>query len=131
MRLVPDQQPQQVIEAFRRYVAEIAPPEVRVDITDTGGGSPASITDYNTDAVRAAMDAYEQVYGRRPVLMREGGSIPVVGDFQRHLGLETVLMGFSTPDAQIHAPNERFYLANYYRGIETVIRFLHGYAARA
>ena len=64
------------------------------------------------------------------VLMREGGSIPVVGDFQRHLGLETVLMGFSSPDAQIHAPNERFYLPNYYRGIETVIRFLHEYAAR-
>jgi len=65
------------------------------------------------------------------VLMREGGSIPVVGDFKRQLGLETVLMGFSAPDEQIHAPNERFYLANYYRGIETVIRFLHGYAARA
>jgi len=131
MRLVPDQQPEQVIEAFRRYVEEIAPPEVRVEVTDTGGGSVASVTDYNTDAVRAAMDAYEQVYGRRPVLMREGGSIPVVGDFKRQLGLETVLMGFSAPDEQIHAPNERFYLANYYRGIETVIRFLHGYGARA
>jgi len=59
--------------------------------------------------------------------MREGGSIPVVGQFQEFLGLETVLMGFGLPDDKIHAPNERFYLPNYYRGIETSIRFFHEY----
>ena len=63
-------------------------------------------------------------YGKEPVLMREGGSIPVVGEFQTHLGLETVLMGFGLPDDCIHAPNERFYLPNFYRGIETSIHFL-------
>ena len=62
--------------------------------------------------------------------MREGGSIPVVGEFQELLGIETVLMGFSSPDAKIHAPNERFYLPNFYRGIETTIRFLADYGSR-
>ncbi|MDT8306091.1 MAG: dipeptidase [Anaerolineae bacterium] len=130
MRLVPDQNPEEIADAFTRYVTEIAPPEVRVEVQTTGGGSFASISDYNTDAVRAAADAYYEVYGEKPVLMREGGSIPVVGQLQSHLGLETVLMGFSSPDAQIHAPNERFYLPNYYQGIETVIHFLYGYAQR-
>jgi acetylornithine deacetylase/succinyl-diaminopimelate desuccinylase-like protein len=130
MRLVPDQVPAKIIDAFTRFVHEIAPPEVRVDVRPTGSGSPASISDYNTDAVLAAADAYQEVYGQKPVLMREGGSIPVVGELQTHLGLETVLMGFSSPDAQIHAPNERFYLPNFYQGIETVIHFLHDYAER-
>lgn len=130
MRLVPDQDPAAIIDAFTRYVLEIAPPEVRVEVRQTGGGSFASISDYNTDAVRAAADAYHEVYGQKPVLMREGGSIPVVGQLQTHLGLETVLMGFSSPDAQIHAPNERFYLPNFYQGIETAIHFLHGYGER-
>jgi acetylornithine deacetylase/succinyl-diaminopimelate desuccinylase-like protein len=130
MRLVPDQDPARIAEGFRRYVLEIAPPEVRVEVRSTGSGSPASISDFETDAVRAAIDAYDEVYRQKPVLMREGGSIPVVGQLQAHLGLETVLMGFSTPDAQIHAPNERFYLPNFYRGIETVIHFLHSYGER-
>ncbi len=130
MRLVPDQDPAKIAEAFRRYVMEIAPPEVTVEVRGTGSGSFASISDYETDAVRAALDAYEAVYGKQAVLMREGGSIPVVGELQAHLGLETVLMGFSTPDAQIHAPNERFYLPNFFRGIETVIHFLYGYRDR-
>jgi acetylornithine deacetylase/succinyl-diaminopimelate desuccinylase-like protein len=130
MRLVPDQDPARIAEGFRRYVLEIAPPEVRVEVRSTGSGSPASISDFETDAVRAAIDAYDEVYRQKPVLMREGGSIPVVGQLQTHLGLETVLMGFSTPDAQIHAPNERFYLPNFYRGIETVIHFLHSYGER-
>jgi acetylornithine deacetylase/succinyl-diaminopimelate desuccinylase-like protein len=130
MRLVPDQDPAQIAEAFRDYVMEIAPPEVTVEVRSTGSGSYASISDYDTDAVRAAIDAYEAVYNKKAVLMREGGSIPVVGELQSYLGLESVLMGFSTPDAQIHAPNERFYLPNFFRGIETVIHFLHNYRDR-
>jgi len=63
-------------------------------------------------------------FGKEPIFMREGGSIPVVGQFQEFLGLETVLMGFGLPDDKIHAPNERFYLPNFFKGIETSIRFL-------
>ena len=74
--------------------------------------------------MKAAAQAYATAFGREPVFMREGGSIPVISDFQTHLGLETVLMGFGLPSDQIHAPNERFYLPNFYRGIETSIHFL-------
>ena len=80
--------------------------------------------------MRAAAAAYEDVYGVEPLFTRAGGSIPVVGEFQEHLGLDTVLMGFSTPDARIHSPNERFYLPNFYQGIETAIRFYDYYSQR-
>jgi acetylornithine deacetylase/succinyl-diaminopimelate desuccinylase-like protein len=123
MRLVPDQDPQHIAAAFHQYVQAIAPPTVTVNITGVSG-APATITDMNIPAMKAAVSAYTQTYGKAPIFMREGGSIPVVGQFQEHLGLETVLMGFGLPDDKIHAPNERFYLPNLYLGIETSIRFL-------
>ena len=127
MRLVPDQDPKEIAELYRAYINEITPPSVLVDVT-IRGGAPASITDLNIPAMKAASSAYFKVFGRKPVFMREGGSIPVVGQFQKYLGLETVLMGFGLPDDKIHAPNERYYLPNYYRGIETSINFLNAYA---
>lgn len=126
MRLVPDQDPAQIRAAFVEYVQAIAPPSVTVTVSG-GHGAPASITDYNIPAMRAAAAAYAAGFGREPVFMREGGSIPVVGQFQENLGLETVLMGFGLHDDHIHSPNERFYLPNYYRGIETSIHFLAEY----
>lgn len=126
MRLVPDQDPDEIARLFCDYIREITPPSVEVAV-DLTGGAPASIIDLNIPAVKAATIACDDVFGRQPVFMREGGSIPVVGLFQEFLGLETVLMGFGLPDDKIHAPNERLYLPNYYRGIETSIRFLHEY----
>lgn len=126
MRLVPDQDPQEIGHLFTEYVQSITPPSIKVNIT-VAGSSPASITDYTTPAVQSAAQAFQQVFGTAPVFMREGGSIPVVGEFQHHLGLETVLMGFGLPDDRIHAPNERFYLPNYHRGIKTAIHFLSHY----
>ncbi len=126
MRLVPDQDPQEIAQLFRDYVQSIVPPSIRVSITGRSG-SPATITDLRIPAIKAAVSAYEASFGVPPVFMREGGSIPVVGQFQEYLDLETVLMGFGLPDDRIHAPNERFYLPNYYRGIETSIRFLTEY----
>nr|PID86823.1 MAG: peptidase M20 [Chloroflexota bacterium] len=123
MRLVPDQNPEKIEAAFREYVAEIAPPTVKVEITSEHG-APATITDFEIPAMKAAVTAYTEIYGKPPIFMREGGSIPVVGQFQEDLGLETVLMGFGLPDDKIHAPNERFYLPNFFKGIETSIRFL-------
>ena len=126
MRLVPDQDPDEIAQLYRNYIRKITPPSVTVEVT-TGGGAPASITDFNIPAMKAASAAYAHVFGREPVFMREGGSIPVVSQFQQFLGLETVLMGFGLPGDKIHAPNERFYLANFYRGIQTSIRFLAEY----
>lgn len=123
MRLVPDQDPQEIGELFQRYVQAIVPSGVRATV-QVLTRSPASVTDLKTPAIRAAASAYKEVFDRDPVYRREGGSIPVVSQFQSELGLETVLMGFGLPDDRIHAPNERFYLPNFYRGIQTSIRFL-------
>lgn len=128
MRLVPDQDPQEIADLFASYIESIAPPSVTVKTTYAHGG-PASVTDLNIPAMQAAATAYERVFGRKPVFTREGGSLPVVGHFQRHLGLETILMGFGLPGDRIHSPNERYYLPNFYRGIETAVHFLAEYAA--
>jgi acetylornithine deacetylase/succinyl-diaminopimelate desuccinylase-like protein len=100
---------------------------VTVQVTSAHHAYP-SLTDYTLPAMRAASQAYAVAFGREPVFMREGGSIPVVSDFQRHLGLETVLMGFGLPTDRIHAPNERFYLPNFYRGVQASIEFMALYA---
>ena len=126
MRLVPNQNPNEVFELFKSFVAEITPPSVRTTCTFVHS-APPSVINYETQAMQAAAHAYEAVFGRRPALVREGGSIPVVSLFNEHLGLETILMGFGLPEDRIHSPNERFYLPNFYRGIETAIRFLDIY----
>lgn len=127
MRLVPDQDPAKIFELYKTYVESIAPPTVTVTVTREHFAT-ASMTDLNEPAMKAAVSAYAAAFGREPVFMREGGSIPVVGDFTNHLGIETILMGFGLPGDNLHAPNERFSLDNFYRGIETSIRFLHDYA---
>ena len=126
MRLVSDQDPLQIARAFESYVRELAPPSVTVQVRRHSLASPALI-DYETTAVAAATKACEEVFGARPLLAREGGSIPVVGDFQQHLGLGSLMLGFGLPDDRIHSPNERFYLPNFFRGVETIIRFLDDY----
>jgi acetylornithine deacetylase/succinyl-diaminopimelate desuccinylase-like protein len=126
MRLVPDQQPEEIADLFTAHVRALLPPTITANIV-YNSGARASISDYNTEAMRAVRSAYAEVFGKTPVLSREGGSIPVVGALQTQLGVETVLMGFGLPDDRAHAPNERFYLPNLYQGIETAIRFLTTY----
>ncbi|HSH01947.1 MAG TPA: dipeptidase [Anaerolineae bacterium] len=123
MRLVPDQDPAEIQAAFKAYIEEIMPPTMTYEIIGERG-APAVVVDLSIPAVEAAKTAYGTVFGREPIFVRGGGSIPVVSDFKQHLGLETILMGFGLPDDRIHSPNERFYLGNYYKGIETVIHFL-------
>jgi acetylornithine deacetylase/succinyl-diaminopimelate desuccinylase-like protein len=123
MRLVPDQDPAEIVQLFEGYVQSMLPPSVKATISHAGG-SRASLLETDTPTMRAAAQAYEATFGRPPVFMREGGSIPVVTTFAADLGLPTVLMGFGLPDDRIHSPNERYYLPNYYRGVETVIRYL-------
>lgn len=122
MRLVPDQEPEEIGHLLVDYLKAIAPPTVRVEARILHGAS-AALIERHSPAMEAAADAYEAGFGARPVFMREGGSIPVVTTFQEVLGLQPVLMGFGLPDDGIHAPNERFYLPNFYRGIQTVLAF--------
>lgn len=123
MRLVPDQEPAEIAGLIQDYFAQIAPPTVQVQVRNLGGGDGA-IVRRDSPAMQAAFRAYAEGFGREPVFARMGGSIPVVATFQKVLGIETILMGFGLPDDRLHSPNEKFYLPNFYRGIETALRFL-------
>ncbi|MFN2249667.1 MAG: dipeptidase [Candidatus Promineifilaceae bacterium] len=127
MRLVPDQDPEEIAKLYEEYVKEITPPSVNVKVTICSTSVP-TISEMHSPAMSAASNAYESVFGCKPVYLREGGSIPVVGEFQDVLGLESVMTGFGLPNDRIHSPNERFYLPNFYKGVETIIHFLNQYA---
>ncbi|HET9457059.1 MAG TPA: dipeptidase [Candidatus Limnocylindrales bacterium] len=127
-RLVPDQDPDRIFERFRAYVEEIAPPGVVTEVRKLGGGHP-SLTPIDHPATQAAARALEAVFGREPVYIREGGSIPVCSTFDQILDLPVVLLGFDPPDQQAHAPNEWMDLTNYERGIRAVARMWDEVAA--
>lgn len=122
-RLVPDQDPERVARLLRDYVARITPTAVQSSLKISSPVEPA-LVDRNHPAVRAASLAYKKAFGAYPVFIRSGGSIPVVNAFQNHLGIPAVLMGFGLPDDRIHAPNEKFHLPNFYRGIEASIWYM-------
>lgn len=123
MRLVPDQDHEEIGQLFRDCVTKVAPPQVQVKVKSLHGGRPA-IVERNSPAIQAAAAALEKAFNRKPVFVREGGSIPVVSTFKRVLGVPTVLMGFGLSDDNLHSPNEKFYLPNFYRGIQASIYFL-------
>ncbi len=127
MRLVPNQNPEAIQQAVIDHVTAIAPKSVTVTFEPTGC-APASISDLNHPAMAAAVTACEAVWNRPPLFRREGGSIPIVGEIQKELGTESILLGFGLPRDRLHSPNERFHLPNFYGGIETVIHFLAAYA---
>jgi acetylornithine deacetylase/succinyl-diaminopimelate desuccinylase-like protein len=122
MRLVPEQDPDEIADLFAAHVERVAPAGVSVRVSRLHGAKPV-VVDRSIPAMRTATAAYERVFGRTPVLTREGGSIPVVAMLKDVLGLDTVLMGFGLPDDNLHAPNEKFDLGQYHRGIETIIEF--------
>jgi acetylornithine deacetylase/succinyl-diaminopimelate desuccinylase-like protein len=128
IRLAPDQYPQEIDRLLRAYIARIAPPTVRVAVRTYLSAKPAVI-DRGHPAIRAAAEAYRTGFGATPVFLRCGGTIPVVSLFQEMLGIPTVLMGFALPDDRLHAPNEKFHLPNYFKGIATSIKFLSEIAA--
>ena len=123
MRLVADQRPDEAIEQLKAAVAAACPRGVTAEIKAVHGAEP-SLVNPNNDFVRASAQAMEEVFGNKTVFIRSGGSIPIVGSFERSLGIPSVLMGFGLPDDNLHSPNEKFYLPNFYRGIEAVARFL-------
>jgi acetylornithine deacetylase/succinyl-diaminopimelate desuccinylase-like protein len=121
-RLVPDQNHEEVHQQLLQYLEKNAPKDIRWEVK-TLAGNPASISDRNNRGVQAMAKALETVWGKRPYFKREGGSIPVVGDMQRLLGVESVICGFGLPDDNVHAPNEKQNLPTWYRGIEAYIHF--------
>jgi acetylornithine deacetylase/succinyl-diaminopimelate desuccinylase-like protein len=128
MRLVPDMTPAEAFAQYKKFVEAICPKGIVLEVRLIHSGDPIVVSTDNV-YVKAATDAMHDVFGRETVFVRGGGSIPIVGDFVRELKIPTVLMGFGLPDDNLHAPNEQFHLANFYRGIESIIRFLSGVAA--
>lgn len=123
MRLVPDQDPKEIARLFTEYFESLAPDTVKVKVTEHHGGYPA-VTDLNFYGLKAGAKAFEEVYDKEALFTREGGSIPIVADFKRVLGVESILMGFGLTSNAIHSPNENFSLKDFYRGIKTSAKFL-------
>jgi acetylornithine deacetylase/succinyl-diaminopimelate desuccinylase-like protein len=123
MRLVPNMTPAKAFEQYKGYVEKIAPKGVDVTVRLIHQGDPCLIP-VDNKYIQASVRAMHEVWGRDTVFIRSGGSIPIVGDFDRHLGLSSVMMGFGLPDDNLHAPNEKFNLKNFRLGIESLIRFL-------
>jgi acetylornithine deacetylase/succinyl-diaminopimelate desuccinylase-like protein len=127
MRLVPNQQSDKVTKLFKDYFESIAPKSVKVKVTPHHGGEPV-VTPTDSIAYKAAQRAILESFGKEPIPTRGGGSIPIVALFEKELGIKTVLMGFGLDSDNLHSPNEKFDIANFYKGIETIPLF-HKYFA--
>ncbi len=126
MRLVPDQDPFEIARLLRRHFTIEKPPSVSIKLNVTGG-SPPAIIQRGHPAISAATRAIYRTWGGPPVFTRSGGTIPFVPQLQKRFGVPIILLGFGLPDDDIHAPNEKISLPNFFRGIETIIRFLQEY----
>ncbi len=125
-RLVPDQDPEDIIEAFREHIEDHTPKGIQVELRVLGA-SPGVMVKTDHPAIQVAAKAMEDIFGKPTVFTRSGGSIPIVGDFAKFLGIPTILMGFGLPDDGLHSPNEKYDLGNYYKGIMTVAHFFEQY----
>jgi acetylornithine deacetylase/succinyl-diaminopimelate desuccinylase-like protein len=117
MRLVPDQTPKEIARTVSYYLRKIAPKSVKVRVRDLHGGD-AWLTPRDHQVLVAAGKALERAFSKAPVFIREGGSIPVVATFDRMLKAPAALVGFGLNDDNLHAPNEKFDLENFYKGME-------------
>jgi acetylornithine deacetylase/succinyl-diaminopimelate desuccinylase-like protein len=122
MRLVPGQTPAEAFAQYKTYVESIVPPGVQVEVRLLHTADPIVVSTDNP-FVKAATEAMHEVFGTDTVFIRAGASIPIVGDFVGKLKTPTLMMGFGLPDDNLHAPNEKFHLANFHRGIESLVRF--------
>jgi acetylornithine deacetylase/succinyl-diaminopimelate desuccinylase-like protein len=122
-RLVADQQPEEAARQFAGAVRAATPRGVDAEFRLISAAGPSLVNPDNR-FIRAAAEAMTEIFGKETVYVRSGGSIPIVGLFDRHLGIPSVMMGFGLPDDNLHAPNEKLYLPNFYRGIEAVARYL-------
>lgn len=127
MRLVPNQDHHKISKLFEDHFKSIAPPYVKVKVTALHGGQ-GYVSPTDMPAYKAAEKAYEKTYGKVPVPVRSGGSIPIIATFEEKLGIKSILMGFGLESDAIHSPNENFMLSQFYKGIETIVYF-YGYFA--
>lgn len=128
LRLVPHQDPEEILDSLHLFLKSHCPPTVKMDIRVLGKAHPVKI-DYNSPAVRAAEVAYERGFGHKPVYLRGGGSLPIVHEMIKILSkpdheIPIVMIGFGLPDDRTHSPNEKFSISNFHHGIETVIHYL-------
>ena len=121
-RLVPNQDPAKVELQLRAYLQQHAPPSVRWTLKTLAGAHPA-VVDRTSPGMQAAARAMQTVFGTAPVMVREGGSVPIVGLMRTHLNIDTVMLGFALHDDGIHGPNEKQHIPTYWRGIETFVHF--------
>jgi len=127
MRLVPNQKSDVITKLFKDYFESIAPPSVKVEVRPHHGGE-AAVTPSDTPEYKAAAKAMLETYGKEPIPVRGGGSIPIVALFEKVLNVKTVLMGFGLDSDDIHSPNEHYGVFNFYKGIETIPHFYKYYA---
>lgn len=127
MRLVPNQGSAKITTLFTNHFLSIAPPSVNVKVTPHHGGEPV-VTPTDSIAYKAAQQAIAESFGKEPIPTRGGGSIPIVALFEAELGIKTVLMGFGLDSDNLHSPNEKYDIANYFKGIETIPLFYKHFA---
>ncbi len=118
-RLVPDQDHQKIAAQFKEYFESVAPSSVKVEVSVLHGGQ-AYVCPIDIPAYKAAEKAYHETFGKAPVPVRSGGSIPIISTFEQILGIKSVLMGFGLESDAIHSPNENFPLEQFFKGIETI-----------
>lgn len=123
MRLVADQRPDEAISQLKAAIAAVTPKGVKAEYKFLHGAGPSLVNPDNKYIHESAI-AMEEIFGKKTVFIRSGGSIPIVGLFETHLGMPSVLMGFGLPDDNLHSPNEKFHVPNFYSGIDAVIRYL-------
>ena len=126
-RLVPDQDHEKIAVLFKEHFESIAPKSVKVEVTSLHGG-PAYVCPIDIPAYQAAEKAYTDTFGKRPVPVRSGGSIPIISTFEKVLGIKSVLMGFGLESDAIHSPNENYPLEQFYKGIKTIPLFYKYFA---
>ena len=126
MRMVPNQNPEKIVAAYKKFVADNTPAGIQTEVRVLSWG-PAIMVNPDHPAIHVAASAFRDILGKETVFIRSGGSIPIVGDFAKHLGIPTILMGFGLPDDGLHSPNEKYKVANYYAGIMTIAHFFEQY----
>jgi acetylornithine deacetylase/succinyl-diaminopimelate desuccinylase-like protein len=122
MRMVPNQDPDKILKAFTEFVQKNTPKGIQTTVKVHSKGE-AIVVGTDNPYIKAATKALYEVFAKDTVYIRSGGSIPIVGDFANVLNTPTVMMGMGLPDDNLHAPNEKFHIPNFYRGIESIIRF--------
>jgi acetylornithine deacetylase/succinyl-diaminopimelate desuccinylase-like protein len=129
MRLVPNQDDEEITKLFQDYFESIAPDSVRVKVSPHHGATPY-VMPIDIPEYKAASDAITKSFGKTPVPVRAGGSIPIVALFEEILGLKSILLGFGLDTDAIHSPNEHYGVENFLKGIETIAHFYDSYAER-